>query len=316
MLAAQEIKAIADRKEIAKYVHKLCRVWKVSRGEVNDIVQDAWAAILASTASFRPDKGTVNQWACGVARNVTRRHIRDAKRYAERFSEYHPNVDNHAAPEPTPEECVQLKEAHCTLSKAVEELSSQQTKVLIAHVVHDLSHGDIGENLGITEAASQKCYQRARNHMAECLDDEALCVMPPAATNCNDVSLPNGATSQWLDPNKWSHYSGQIAAAIIAFLLFVPSNRTAQLPASITGRIQTTARLAMYRFDNQNLASDKPAVYPNVPMGKPEPASLPSVRAVSTPTTVKDKPLYIQQSVPLPPYKPTETNSAHLPLGR
>lgn len=316
MLAAQETEVGPHRDDIVKYVTVLCQLWKVSFEHVDDIVQEAWAEILASVDSYQPDKGTLNQWACGVARNVTLQHIRNAQQYAEHFSEYHPNVDDHASSEPSPERCMQLKQAHCTLSKALEKLSPQQTKVLIFHVVNKLSHSEIGEKLGISEAASQKCYQRALDRMAQCIAGEALCVMPLGGTSCNDISVPNDASSQWIDWGKWSHYSGQIAAAVIAFLLLLPSNRAPQPHASITGRIQTAARLAMYRFDKQYLASDKPTVYVNVLTGKPEAVSLPSVPAASTPTTVVDKPAPLPLFVPLPPRIYPPNSHDHRPRGR
>jgi len=289
----------------------------VNRSDVNDIVQEAWAEILTSIGSFRPEKGTFNQWACGVAHHVTCRYIRDAKRYAERFSEYHPNVDEHASPEPTPERCVQLKQTSCRLSSAAQGLKDRPAKVLMLHALDDRSHKEIAAALEITEDASQKCYQRARDNMAQCMADEALCVMPALETSCNDCVPANDGVWQWIRPGQWAHYSGQISAAIIAFLLFIPSNRLEQQQrASITGSIRTAAQLAMYRFDKQKSATDKPVVYPDPMADKPQPTFLPGVRAVSAPTRFTDKPTYTSRSAPLPPYQHAPRSADHSLFGR
>lgn len=310
MHTTHRIDVAAYRDDIVKYVTTLCRLWKVKRTDIDDIVQEAWAEILASIGSFRPEKGTFIQWACGVARNVTRRHVRDMKRYVEHFSEYHPNVDDHAAPEPSPERCVQRQQARCTITKAAEKLSTQQVDVLVSHALDDMSHGDIGEELGITEAASQKCYQRARNRLAQCITTETLAAMPPDGTSCNE-SLNHGVW-QWPRLGRLSHYTGQITATVIAFLLFVPTIPAVQPHAAITGVIQFDSKAAMCQIDKHSAASDKPVVCPDLPRDRPESASLPSVPAVPAPKKFVDKPTPVQRSA-LPPYKYTASHSAHRP---
>ena len=299
------------RESIETFVRATCRKYCVKRANVEDIVQEAFAQIIASIASFQPEKGEFDKWGRGVARNVILRHLRDAKRYAENFSEYHSNMDEHPAPAPSPERCVQRLQARWRLSSAADDISEKQAEILMLHAVDGLSHKEIGSELKITEGASQKCYQRARNRMALCIAGETLCVMPPVETSCNDVSVPNAATSQSFDPSKLSHYTGQIAAAIIAFLMFVPSNSAVLPRASISGKIPTGGRIAMYQNDKQIVALDKLGAYRAVPMAKPEPASLPSVRAIPAPKTFVGKPTPVKQSVPLPTYEPAAPPILH-----
>jgi len=297
------------RESIETFVRATCRKYRVKCANVEDIVQEAFAQIMASIASFQPEKGEFDKWSRGVARNVILRHLRDAKRYAENFSEYHSNMDEHPAPAPSPEMCVQRLQARSRLSSASQRLTDQQAEVLMLHAVDGMSHKEIGTELEIEEGASQKRYQRARNRIAQCIAGETLCAMPPVETSCNDVSAPNGAASQWRDPGKWSHYSGQIAAAIIAFLMFVPSNREAQPRASISREIPTGSEAAMYQRDKQIVAPDKLVVYPSVPMAKPEPASLPSVRVVSVPKKFVGKPTTVK--LPVPRYEPAAPPILH-----
>ena len=312
MHAAQWIEEFAFRDDIVNYVTNLCRRYRIKRPDVDDLVQEVLIAIMASVAKYQPEKGAFDKWARGIARNIIYRYLRDKTRYAAMFCEVHPNVDEYAAPELSPESSMQETQARCRLSSAANNLTEKQATILMLHVVDDMSHKDIATELKTTEEASQKCYQRARNRMAQCIAEEARCVMPTIETSCSDVSVPNGTASQWFDPSKWSHYSGQIAAAIIAFLMFVPSNREVQPRASITGELPTGHGHAMYEHDKQIAPLDKLVEYRAVPMAKPEPASMPSVRAMPAPKTFVGKPTPVKP-LPLPPYKQPVTPTKHRP---
>lgn len=311
MHAAQWIEEFAFRDDIVNYVTNLCRRYRIKRPDVDDLVQEVLTAIVASVAKYQPEKGAFDKWARGIARNIIYRYLRDKTRYAAMFCEVHPNVDEYAAPESSPESSMQATQARRRLSSAANCLTEKQAEILMLHVVDDMSHKDIATKLKTTEEASQKCYQRARNRMAQCIAGEARCVMPTVETSCNAISVPNDATSQWFDPSKWSHYSGQIAAAIIAFLMFVPSNSAMQARASITGKIPTAGGIAMYQRDKQFCTSDKLVVSPNVPMGKLEPATLPSVHVVPARTKFVGKPTPVQPSVPEPSFTPTVRPVGH-----
>ena len=308
---AHRVQERTFREGIASYVKVLCREGRVRRDNVEDLVQEALTQIVASIASFQPEMADLDTWGRGVARNVVRRYLRDAKRYAARFSEYHSNMDEHPVNAPSPERCVQRIEARCLLSSAAQSLSDRQVDILMLHAVDGLSHKEIGSKFEIEEGACQKRYQRARNHMAQCLAGEILSVMPSIDTSCNDVSAPNDNASQFFDWAKWSHYSGQMGAAIIAFFLFLP----AQSLASVTGEIKTVSERVIYQQDKPSVTPDKPAAYPDVLSGKPEPASLPSVRATPARTKSMGKPTPGGSSVSRSPYKHVVSSSVNLPPG-
>ena len=210
--------------------------------------------------------------------------------------------------EPSPERCARRKQAQCAITIAAEKLSSRQVEVITLHAVDDMSHRDIANELCISEAMSQKDYQRARNHLALCISSEAFSVMPPSLASCNDPSLG----SRWTER---SHYVGQIVATILAFLTVVPSCLEPQNHASTTdetrvlGPIQT---VVMYRSDERSVVHDEPTVHRDAPSAKPEPASLTSVRAVSTPTRPVDKRTPPRDLATLPPYKHTPDALDHL----
>jgi RNA polymerase sigma factor (sigma-70 family) len=304
------------RDGIAKYVTVTCRLYGVPRQEVDDLVQEALTKIVTLIGSFRADDGEFDQWAKGVALNVIRRHLRTVKRYVHRFFGYYPNVDDYAASDPSPEHCARQNQARCAIEDATKGISSQQTQVFILHAVHEMSHVEIGRKLCISEAMSQKDYQRARKHLALCISSEAFSVMPPFVTGCDEPVSFNKNGSRWTER---SHYTGQAVAAILAFLTFVPLNQTPQMRASMTGDARVLGHVqnvVMYRSDERAAVHDEPAVFRDAPTGKPEPASRPSVHNVPTPAKVGDKRTDLQDLAPIPPFKPAPRSADHPLLGR
>lgn len=302
---------------IANYVTAKCCRYRVPRVDVDDLTQEALIHILAKLNTFQPEKSEFEQWARGIAWNVIREYLRKAKLYFAHFTEYHPHVYDYEAQEPSPERCARRNQARCALTNAAENLSSQEINVIILHVVKDMSHGEVGHELKLSESASQKCYQRALDRLALCMSGEAFSVMPPALASCDDEPISsNESGSRWTER---SHYAGQLVASIVALLMFVPSCLEAQNHASTTGETRVLGPMqnaVMYRSDEPVDVHDEPCVLQDVPCVKPEPAFLPSVRDVSTPTTVGDKPTYVEDLAPLPPFKPIERTSTHRPRGR
>jgi RNA polymerase sigma factor (sigma-70 family) len=291
---------------ITDYITATCRAYHVKRTDVVDVVQEVLTKIVANIGSFQPKKGDFDTWARGVALNVIRRHLRHAKRYGSRFSEYHPNVDDYATLAPSPERCTQRKQAQCAISNAMGKLTQQQVNVVVLFDIDDLPHMEIGNELGITEAASHKCHKRARKQLALCIDRELLSVMPPFLTSCDD-SMVNKTGSPWLER---SHYVGQLAALLMtAFCLSSLNSSTMHESTVMETRVLDPVQSAvMYRLE-------KPSVLLDAPNVKPEPASLPSVPAVSVTTRSADKRTYVQDLAPLPPYKHDPASDDHLLFG-
>jgi RNA polymerase sigma-70 factor (ECF subfamily) len=288
---------------ITNYITSTCRAYRVRREDVFDVVQEALTKIVASVGSFRSEKGDFDTWARGVALNVIRRHLRRAKRHGARFSAYPSNVDDYATHAPSPERCAQRKQAYHSISNALKNLTAQQASVVVLFDIDDLSHKEIGNDLDITVAASHMCHTRAHKRLAQCLDRELLSVMPPSLTGCNDPGSSSEIGSRWTER---SHYVGQIVATILAFLVFIPLSQTPQMRVSTTGETRVLGPIqtvVMYRSDERSVVHDEPSVFRDAPSVKPEPASLSSVRVVSTPAKVADKPTYVQDLAPLPPYK-------------
>mgnify|MGYP000069391301 CR=1 FL=1 len=296
---------------IESYVKRICRRWRISGPDVEDLVQESLAEIVASVRTFQPDKADFETWARGVARNVVRRYLRDTKRYWERFSPSQDDINDHAAPQPSPERCAQRAQARSAIVNAAETAKLQHVQVVTLHVIDGMSHKDIARQMKISPANSEKCYFRGLTHFAKCLSgSELLSAMPPSVTGCND-----GTFSFTETPSRWfelSHYTGQIVAGVLAFLAFVPDF----VPHARDSRSLQEEDYAMYRLDKQSGVHDEPDTHRGAPDVKPEPASSPSVPVVSAPTRAGDKPTYADPFAPLPPFKPTEHTSSHRPRGR
>ena len=323
---AQRAELLDVYDDIVKYATCLCYRYHVRPPDSDDLVQEALTAIVASGDTYQPEKGPFDKWARGVTRNIIYGYLRRTDQFLALFSQYHPNAEECAAAGPTPETSLQQMQAQYRISSAVDNLSDQQFQVLTLRAVDGKSHREIAEELSISVAASEKCYQRVCARLAQCVTDEIRCVLPPVEISCNESSSLNEgvspgvdqgcsplhvATSKRIDWGRWSHYSAQISAAIIAFLLLVPSNPAEHACASITGKIPTDGHFAMYRIDKQNFASDKPTTWPNVPLVKPEPATLPSVPAVPAPKRFVGKPTPVKPSVLEPSFTPTVRPVGH-----
>jgi RNA polymerase sigma factor (sigma-70 family) len=294
------------REGITNYVAAQCRLSRVRRQDVDDLIQESLTRIFASLGTFRAEKGDFETWARGIAFNVIRRHLRNVKRYGDRFSEYHPNVNDYATPAPSPERCAQHAQARSSIKLAAESMKSIHVQVLVFHAVDDMPHGAIARILSISEENSKKCYQRARDRFAQCLDNDLLSVMPLSLAICEDLPI-HERRSRWTER---SHYLGQIAALLMAVFCVSSLNSPTLNESTVmeTRVLDQVQAVVMYR-------RDQPTVHLDAPNVKPEPASLPSVPAVSVPTRSGDKRAYVQDLAPLPPYKHDPASDDHLLFG-
>jgi RNA polymerase sigma factor (sigma-70 family) len=294
---------------ITNYIVLTCRGYRVRGPDVSDVVQEALITIFRSVDTFQPEKGDFEAWARGVSRNVIRRHRRCAKRYDARFSEYHSNVDEYPTHAPSPERCAQQKQARNSILNALEALTTQQACIVVSFDVDDMSHAEIGNDLGISEAASHVCHKRAHKCLAKCLDRELLSVMPPSLTSCDEPFSSKESRFQW---SERSHYASQILAAVIALLFVVSSGFETQMRAPMTEETRVLGLVhnaSMYRFDELRVHRDAPS-------GKPEPAQMTSVRDVPAPSKRADKLPPRSEYVPRLSHKHEPNDPDRRPNGR
>jgi RNA polymerase sigma factor (sigma-70 family) len=301
---------------LANYVAAMSPQFGIRRADVKDIAQDVLLNVVASFKTYQPEKGEFDKWARGVALNVIRKHARGARRDAAMFCEYHPNAEHYATLEHSPEYCARKTEARRAISNAAEPLSTLKAQILVLHVVDGMTHKDIANELQISAAKSEKDCQRTLHRLAECVPRELLSVMPPSLSRCDEPVSYNEKDSRW---SERSHYIGQVSATIMAVFLMSWQMSPSTTYESVTSEARVlgpTKNVAMYHPDEHVDVRDELKVLRDAPSGKPEPAQTTSVRDVSTPAKLVDKPANVWQSAPLPPFKPTEDHSAHLPLGQ
>ena len=297
MLNTNIIEGVACSDWLKKYTYKMCRFWKVPRRDVDDLVQEVRAEILASAERFHPDMGHAIPWCRGIARNKVLQYLDQCTRRQAFSSTYDPDAHDPALLPPSPEARTLRKEAASFFSDAFEhELSERDVNVIISHTVDEMPHAEISEELHISVANSRQCHKRALEILACCIPNSLRAMMPLDLVGCDDASRKKGASSRMRDVVKWSHYAGQLTATIIAFLLLVPAGLAPRMHDAMTGEARIlgpTQNDAMYDYDNPSAHRDAPSV-------KPEPASLRSVCDVPTPAKVVDKPAKVWQSAPLP----------------
>ena len=314
MLNTNIIEGVACSDWLKKYTYKMCRFWKVPRRDVDDLVQEVRAEILASAERFQPDMGHAIPWCRGIARNKVLQYLDQCTRRQAFSSTYDPDAHDPALLPPSPEERTLRKEAASFFSDAFEhELSERDVNVIISHTVDEMPHAEISEELHISVANSRQCHKRALEILACCIPNSLRAMMPLDLVGCDDASRKKGASSRMRDVVKWSHYAGQMMAAILACLVSWPVHRAPPAHEFVTGQVTTGDGHAMYRKDNPSFTFDEPWLFPKPPVGKLEPAPLSSVPAVSVSKRFVGKPAPIWQSAPLPPFNPSEPPTKNRP---
>ncbi len=286
---APRLDALVHREGIEKYVAEVCLRCHVNRVDVEDVVQEVLTEILAGKDSFQPEKGEFDKWMHAIAWNVVRQHARKSKRYRQRFAAYCGSVEEHPAFDSSPERCAQRKQVRDSITHAAQDLSDREVDVIVLHVVDELTHVEIGREVGISPANSQKCFQRTRDHLKRCLQNKLLVAMPPNLAACEESMSTPKRRSRW---SERSHYIVQVSTLLMAVFFVFPAMQWMQSPPALDRELVrgVPQNAAMCDNDKRVAVQDEPSVLLDAPIVKPEPASLTSVRKVSTPAKVVDKP--------------------------
>lgn len=126
--------------------------------DADDIVQDVYSRIaeMPSVTAIRDARS----FMLGVGRNVVREYLRRARIVSIQSTEDMANFDARSD-EPSPEEQVSDREQLHLLALAIGELPEPSRSAFRLRVIEELPHKAIGEQLGITENAVQKCYAKS-----------------------------------------------------------------------------------------------------------------------------------------------------------
>jgi len=121
---------------------------------------------LSAGEHFDEEKGSVDEWIFGIARNNIRLEIRKrASRPGANgdLSTYLELIDT----EPLPDELLENKETAEIVRTALSGLEDREQSVLRAKYIEGLSAGEIAKRLEVTEKAVHDLLYRARNSLRD-----------------------------------------------------------------------------------------------------------------------------------------------------
>lgn len=134
-----------------------------------DLVQEAFARLLASGAAGTPEDDTRRLYA--IARNATIDHGRAATRRAAVLASLVPQ--QFRLEEPSAERGYEARQALAGLREALRSLPARTQDVFLLRRVHGLSHEEIARTLSISRSTVEKHLVRAVRHCQARLDRDA-----------------------------------------------------------------------------------------------------------------------------------------------
>lgn len=154
----------------ADRVYRYARWRTGSRTRAEEVVSDVFLEAWRSADGYDPEKGSVESWLLGVARNVIRRARRERSREAERRGGPD-DLDDLASPRPGPAEEAERRRRAEALLDAVWELPKDDRDLVALAYGADLSRRRIAELLGLSPGAVRVRLHRALERLRERLDE-------------------------------------------------------------------------------------------------------------------------------------------------
>jgi RNA polymerase sigma-70 factor (ECF subfamily) len=150
-------------------VYRFALLYCGGAGTAADVVQDTFMHLIARPGQFDPSRGSVGAWLCGVARNMARRHMGEAREESRDPALLHD--DAQIAPEliehETPLERVLKSEAAEQLREAISRLAPHYRDVLILCELSDLSYAEAAQVCGVEIGTVRSRLSRARAALAQ-----------------------------------------------------------------------------------------------------------------------------------------------------
>jgi len=135
------------------------------RGRAEDAVQETFASIWRSAASYRPERGPGAPWLYAVARNA----IVDRARAR---SETPGDVPDEAANEPGPPDRAEQSWVAWRVHRALEELPEREREVIALAYWSGLSQSEVAEFLGVPLGTVKTRTRSALARLANLLGEE------------------------------------------------------------------------------------------------------------------------------------------------
>ena len=158
-----------------------------NRAIAEEVVQDAWLAVLRSLDRFER-RSAFRTWVLGIVVNLARSRARAERRSVARPTEPsgavveprrflppdHPRWPHHWAIAPaswrTPEQELLAGETRQVILQAIEALPSAQREVLVLRDLEGLASADVCNILGLTDTHQRVLLHRARSRVRNALE--------------------------------------------------------------------------------------------------------------------------------------------------
>jgi len=156
------------------------------RGTAEEVVQDAWLAVLRSLDRFER-RSSLRTWVLGIVVNCARSRARAERRSVALSPESPPVIDpsrflpgdhprwpHHWAVEPvewrTPEEEMLAGEIRTVILKAIDALPASQREVIVLRDVEGLPSAEVCNILELTDTHQRVLLHRARSRVRHALE--------------------------------------------------------------------------------------------------------------------------------------------------
>jgi RNA polymerase sigma-70 factor (ECF subfamily) len=135
------------------------------RGRAEDAVQETFASIWRSAATYKPDRGPGAPWLYAVARNAIVDRARNR-------TEIPAEIPDEAAHDAGPAEQAEQSWVSWRVHRALEELNEREREVISLAYWSGLSQSEVAEFLGIPLGTVKTRTRAALMHLSEILGDE------------------------------------------------------------------------------------------------------------------------------------------------
>ena len=152
-----------------------------------DVVQDAYVRAYRAIRRFRGDS-SFSTWMYRITSNCASTHLsRRSRQRTEELSDEAPIADLRPEQDPSLRAEAAILRHH--IDRAIRALPDRLRQVVVLRDLHDLSHSEIADELGITTSAAKVRLHRARQRLRTVLQRTAE--MGPGQTAPTDQEEPD-----------------------------------------------------------------------------------------------------------------------------